>query len=485
TRGDAVNALIVDDSKPARTILARALAALDLECHEAANGREALDLLPRIARPDVVTVNLHMPEMDGIELITRLRREPAWRSLKLVMVSGEQDPGRVAAALEAGADRFVAKPFTAAALHEAILGLGVGRRVVAPAAPIRVLVVDDSAVIRSVLSATLAAEPGIAVAATAADGRQALSRIAADPPDLVLLDVEMPVMDGITPLRELRALHPRLPVVMFSSLTERGAKAAIDALLAGANDYVAKPKETSADAVAARIREELVPRIRQLVPRSAGPAGSPAPAAAAPAAPVRRAVREPVAAVVVAVSTGGPNALAGFLPGFVRSVPVPVLVVQHMPPLFTAQLAERLARICGLEVREARHGEVLAPGRVLLAPGGRHMKVARGDGGVVAELSDEPPEHACRPAADPLFRTAAAIWGAGTLGVVLTGMGRDGLEGSRAIVAAGGAVIVQDEFTSTIWGMPGHVARAGLADAVLPLGQLGAEVALRVSRRAR
>jgi len=478
-----VNALIVDDSKPARTILARALAALDLECHEAANGREALDLLTRIARPDVVTVNLHMPEMDGIELITRLRREPAWRSLKLVMVSGEQNPGRVAAALEAGADRFVAKPFTAAALHEVILGLGVGRRVVAPAAPIRVLVVDDSAVIRSVLSATLATEPGIAVAGTAADGRQALSRIAADPPDLVLLDVEMPVMDGITTLRELRALHPKLPVVMFSSLTERGAKAAIDALLAGANDYVAKPKETSADAVAARIREELVPRIRQLVPRTAGAA--PVAAAAAPAAPARRAAREPVAAVVVAVSTGGPNALAGFLPGFVRNVPVPVLVVQHMPPLFTAQLAERLARICGIDVREALHGEALAPGRVLLAPGGRHMKVARGDGGVVAELSDEPPENACRPAADPLFRTAAAVWGAGTLGVVLTGMGRDGLEGARAIVAAGGAVIVQDEFTSTIWGMPGHVARAGLADAVLPLGQLGAEVALRVSRRAR
>jgi two-component system chemotaxis response regulator CheB len=478
-----VNALIVDDSKPARTILARALAALDLECHEAANGREALDLLPWIARPDVVTVNLHMPEMDGIELIARLRREPAWRSLKLVMVSGEQDPGRVAAALAAGADRFVAKPFTAAALQDVVLGLGVGRRVAAPSAPIRVLVVDDSAVIRSVLAATLAAEPGIAVAGTAADGRQALARIAADPPDLVLLDVEMPVMDGITALRELRALRPKLPVVMFSSLTERGVKAAIDALLAGANDYVAKPKEPSADAVAARIREELVPRIRQLVPRTAGAA--PAAATALPPSPVRRAVREPVAAVVVAVSTGGPNALAGFLPGFVRSVPVPVLVVQHMPPLFTAQLAERLARICGIDVREALHGEALAPGRVLLAPGGRHMKVARGDGGVIAELSDEPPENACRPAADPLFRTSAAVWGAGTLGVVLTGMGRDGLEGARAIVAAGGAVIVQDEFTSTIWGMPGHVARAGLADAVLPLGQLGAEVALRVSRRAR
>jgi two-component system chemotaxis response regulator CheB len=190
-----------------------------------------------------------------------------------------------------------------------------------------------------------------------------------------------------------------------------------------------------------------------------------------------------VAAVVVAVSTGGPNALAGFLPGFVATAGVPVLVVQHMPPMFTAHLAERLARICGIDVREATDGELLRPGRVLLAPGGRHMKVNRTDTGVAVVLSDEPPENACRPAADPLFRSAATVWGGGTLGVVLTGMGRDGLEGSRSIVAAGGAVIVQDEFTSTIWGMPGHVARAGLADAVLPLSQLGAEVALRLKRR--
>lgn len=479
-----MNALIVDDSKPARTILARVLAGLDFHCCEAANGQEALDLLPRIERPDLVTINLHMPVMDGIELIGRLRRDPSWRALRLMMVSGEQDQTRIAAALAAGADQFVAKPFTADAIARALAGIGVGRRPAA-AAPIRVLVVDDSAVIRSVLATTLAGEAGITVAGTAADGRQALERIAADAPDIVLLDVEMPVMDGITALRELRRLRPRLPVVMFSSLTERGAKAAIDALVSGANDYVAKPKGGAPDEVAARIRAELVPKIRQLVPRgSAGAADGSVPAGAAPAAPpIRRPPREAVAAVVVAVSTGGPNALAGFLPGFVATAGVPVLVVQHMPPMFTAHLAERLARICGIDVREATDGELLRPGRVLLAPGGRHMKVNRTDTGVAVVLSDEPPENACRPAADPLFRSAATVWGGGTLGVVLTGMGRDGLEGSRSIVAAGGAVIVQDEFTSTIWGMPGHVARAGLADAVLPLSQLGAEVALRLKRR--
>jgi two-component system chemotaxis response regulator CheB len=478
-----VNALIVDDSKPARTILSRVLAGLDFHCHEAAHGQEALELLPRIPRPDVVTINLHMPVMDGMELIGRLRRDPAWRGLRLLMVSGEQDQARIAAALAAGADQFVAKPFTADAIARALAGIGVARRAVVAATPIRVLVVDDSAVIRNVLTTTLAAEAGIAVAGTAADGRQALDRIATDAPDIVLLDVEMPVMDGITALRELRRLRPRLPVVMFSSLTERGAKAAIDALVSGANDYVAKPKGGAPDEVAARIRAELVPKIRQLVPRGVA-AGDIAPAAARlPSTPARRPPHEAVAAVVVAVSTGGPNALAGFLPGFVASAGVPILVVQHMPPMFTAHLAERLARICGTDVREAADGELLRPGRVLLAPGGRHMKVVRGDGGVAVALSDEPPENACRPAADPLFRTAAAVWGAGTLGVVLTGMGRDGLEGARAIVAAGGAVIVQDEFTSTIWGMPGHVARAGLADAVLPLSQLGAEVALRLKRR--
>jgi len=167
----------------------------------------------------------------------------------------------------------------------------------------------------------------------------------------------------------------------------------------------------------------------------------------------------------------------------VASAREPVLIVQHMPASFTAQLAERLTKICGLSVREASDGAALAPGDILLAPGGRHLAVAGSGDAPRVKLTDEPPENSCRPAADVLFRTAAQLWGAGTLGVVLTGMGRDGLAGSRAIVEAGGEVLAQDEFSSVVWGMPGEVVRAGLADAVLPLGQIGVEVALRLKRR--
>jgi two-component system chemotaxis response regulator CheB len=190
-----------------------------------------------------------------------------------------------------------------------------------------------------------------------------------------------------------------------------------------------------------------------------------------------------VRGIVIAVSTGGPTALAEVLPAFAKNCPVPVLIVQHMPAFFTAQLAERLTKLVGTPVREAADGMSLKSGDVVLAPGGRHLAVAAQAAGLVAQLTDDPPENSCRPAADVLFRSAVKVWGGGTLGIVLTGMGRDGLAGSRAIVDAGGGVLVQDEFSSVVWGMPGEVARAGLADAVLPLAHLGAEVALRLKRR--
>jgi two-component system chemotaxis response regulator CheB len=186
---------------------------------------------------------------------------------------------------------------------------------------------------------------------------------------------------------------------------------------------------------------------------------------------------------VIGVSTGGPTALAEVLPALAVSVRVPVLIVQHMPAFFTAQLAERLTKICGMPVREATDGAPLTPGDILLAPGGRHLAVAGSGSAPRAKLTDDPPENSCRPAADVLFRTAAQIWGGGTLGVVLTGMGRDGLAGSRTIVEAGGEVLAQDEFSSVVWGMPGEVVRAGLADAILPLSQIGVEVGLRLKRR--
>jgi two-component system chemotaxis response regulator CheB len=485
----AVRALVVDDSKPSRSIVARVLRDLRFECAEAANGAEAIELLASGGRPDLVTINWHMPVMDGIELIKRLRASRAHRDLRLLMISTESDRGRIEQAIAAGADDFVSKPFTAEALVRKLVGLGIctAAEVARPGTgPIRVLLVDDSATIRSLLSTTLGADADLRVVGAAVNGRMGVDMVAADPPDIVLLDVEMPVMDGLTALREIRRIQPKLPVLMFSSLTERGAKATLDALLAGANDYAAKPAGLDAGEVAATIRTEVIAKIKALVPRGGArdvprPLASGSTPAAGPRVVAPR--RGPIRGVVIAVSTGGPTALAEVLPGFARDVRVPVLIVQHMPPFFTAQLAERLGKLTGAHVREAEEGSPLRPGEILLAPGGRHLAVAGDANAPRARLTDEPPENSCRPAADVLFRTAAKVWGAGTLGVVLTGMGRDGLAGSKAIVEAGGEVIAQDEFTSVVWGMPGEVVRAGLADAVLPLGQIGVDVAMRLKRR--
>lgn len=487
-----MRALVVDDSKPSRSIVTRVLRDLRFECAEVANGVEAIEALAAGARPDLVTINWHMPVMDGIELVKRLRGSPVHRDLRLLMISTENDRGRIEEALAMGADDYLAKPFTPEALARKLVGLGIcsATEAVLPSGrgPVRVLVVDDSATIRSLLTTTLGADPDLRVVGTAIHGRMAVEMVAASPPDIVLLDVEMPVLDGLGALREIRRLQPKLPVLMFSSLTERGAKATLDALLAGANDYAAKPAGLEAGEVTARIRTEVIAKIKALVPRGGGfheesvaaVAGSPATAVPRRfAAPSRR---EPVQGVVIGVSTGGPTALAEVLPAFAAGARVPVLIVQHMPAFFTAQLAERLTKLSGATVREAQDGAPLRPGDILLAPGGRHLAVA-GDGRAArVRLTDEAPENSCRPAADVLFRTAAKVWGAGTLGVVLTGMGRDGLAGSRAIVAAGGEVIAQDEFTSVVWGMPGEVVRAGLADAVLPLAQIGVDVALRLRR---
>jgi two-component system chemotaxis response regulator CheB len=479
---DAVRALVVDDSKPVRSILTRILGDLGFACKQAADGREALDLLACDGRPDVVTVNLNMPVMDGFTLMGRIRALPALKGLPLVAVSSEQDRSVIQKAVSCGAGAFVAKPFTPAAISEALATVGIRPgAAVEPLVPLRILVVDDSAAIRGVVSATLSADPELRVVGTAADGVQGLARVAELAPDLVLLDVEMPVMDGLTMLRELRKAQPRLPVVMFSTLTERGAKVALDALVAGANDYVAKPKGATSDDVAMRIREDVIPKLKQFRQRAVT-AGGPMPTIVAPRPPRPRSDLA-VAAVVVGISTGGPVALAEFLPSFVSPTSMPVLIVQHMPAVFTSHLAERLTKVCGLPVREAPDGHEIRPGDVLLAPGGRHLKVLRQGAKVVTQLDDSPPENSCRPAADVLFRAAAGVWGGATLGVVMTGMGKDGLKGSEAVIAAGGAILAQDEMTSVVWGMPGHVARAGLAEAVLPLGQLGVEVAMRLRRR--
>ena len=482
---EPLRALIVDDSKPVRSILAKMLVDLGYECDQAGDGEEGLAILTRGIRPDVVTVNLHMPVMDGFAFIERLRGHALWKRLPIVAMSSDSSPEVVERAIRAGAGVFVAKPFTPAAVGEAVAAVGARmapRAGTAQAAhlPLRVLIVDDSAAIRGIVSTTLSADSDLRVAATAADGVQGLARVAECRPDVILLDVEMPVMDGLTMLRELRRVQPRLPVVMFSTLTERGAKVALDALVAGANDYVAKPKGATSDEVAARIREDVIPKLKQFRRPVATPGSTPA--SLVPTASPRLRT-EPVAAVVIGVSTGGPVALSEFLPAFVKSAGVPVLIVQHMPAVFTAHLAEQLTKACGVPIREAPAGHELRPGDVFLAPGGRHLKVTRSGPKVITHLDDGPPENACRPAADVLFRSAAEAWGRQTLAVVLTGMGKDGLKGSEAIHAAGGTILAQDEMTSVVWGMPGHVARAGLAEAVLPLRQLGVEVGMRLRRR--
>ncbi|MHA7132001.1 protein-glutamate methylesterase/protein-glutamine glutaminase [Oerskovia turbata] len=336
---------------------------------------------------------------------------------------------------------------------------------------IRVLVVDDSVVIRRLVSQTLERDPQITVVGTAADGRLALAKVEQLKPDLVTLDIEMPVLDGIATVRALRAAGHRMPVIMFSTLTERGAGATLDALTAGATDYVTKPSGMgSVQTAMERVGLELVPKIRALVPQAGAPVGVPARRALRPEVATRRAApTRPVRAVVVGSSTGGPDALRRIFSGIHEPLPVPVLVVQHMPPVFTRQLAERLDREGPMTVVEAAGGENLAPGNVYLAPGGRHLEVARHGASIVTVVTDTPPVNFTRPSVDVLFRSAVRVLGGEVLALVLTGMGSDGRDGAGEVAGAGGHVLAQDEETSVVWGMPGAVVNAGHSHQVLPL----------------
>jgi two-component system chemotaxis response regulator CheB len=353
--------------------------------------------------------------------------------------------------------------------------------------PIRILIVDDSAVIRKVLTEGLASDPAIEVAGTAANGQIAISKIPQVNPDLVTLDIEMPGMNGLETLVAIRKIYPKLPVIMFSTLTERGASATLDALALGANDYVTKPSNVgSATAALERIREQLIPKIKAHCPLIS-PSGL-KPATALPKSPAASRAKldtqgpgAPVEIVAIGVSTGGPNALAEVVPRLPASLPVPVVIVQHMPPIFTKLLAERLSSKSQIRVEEGQPGQTLEPGQAWVAPGDFHMAVERGKAGVHLITHRQPPENSCRPAVDVLFRSVAEVYGPRALGVVMTGMGQDGLRGSERIREAGGRVLAQDEATSVVWGMPGFVAQAGLAEKVLPLNQIAAEIVLRVS----
>jgi two-component system chemotaxis response regulator CheB len=360
----------------------------------------------------------------------------------------------------------------------------------------------------------------VEVVGVAANGQIALTKVEQYAPDLVTMDIEMPVMNGIEAVRALRAAGHRMPIIMFSTLTERGAVATLDALSAGASDYVTKPTQmASMQAALADVAAQLVPKIKALVPRRAGfaapagasprgggpatgPAGAPGSRPARPAgalastafsAPARTAASvqlrrrpdgaaRPVRAVVLGSSTGGPEALSRLFRGLTVPLPVPLVIVQHMPPVFTTQLAARLDRLGPTTVVEATDGLDLVPGTAYIAPGDQHLELVRSAAGARTRLTHGAPVNFCRPAVDVMFRSAVEAFGGDLLAVVLTGMGSDGKAAAEGVVAAGGTVMVQDEATSVVWGMPGAVATAGLAHVMLPMDEIAGAVMRAVSR---
>jgi len=355
--------------------------------------------------------------------------------------------------------------------------------------PIQIMIVDDSVVVRKVLSTVFSADPDLAVAGWASNGRLALAKLQMLRPDIILLDIEMPEVSGLEAIPEIRKILPHTPIIMFSTLTERGAEATLDALALGASDYVAKSSNKDAEATAEVIRRELVPKIKALchVPVK-GPSSEPRALSRVAAMPrqiistrVATPLPAPVAMVAIGVSTGGPDALGRLLPCFPETFPLPIVVAQHMPPIFTTLLAKRLATKCALPVRECQSGELLSPSCVWIAPGDYHLIVEKQEQSVRLRTHRGRRENFCRPSVDVLFRSVAEVYGPRALGVVLTGMGQDGLKGCEALCAAGGSVMVQDQASSVVWGMPGFVARAGLADKILPLDQIGAEIIRRVA----
>ena len=379
----------------------------------------------------------------------------------------------------------------------------------------KVLVVDDSILFRRVMAEVLAALPDVEVIGQAANGKLALQKIQDLHPDLVTLDMEMPEMDGLAVLDALKAMKSTTTVIVVSALTKLGGKLTMQALQKGAFDFITKPDAGSAEQSRESLRADLAPRIRALSLRfgvrnilrattSTTPAAAPVRAPVAPASVSARPVSAASTAsaapttdvaqrmsrlagtskpelVLIGVSTGGPNALAVVLPMLPKNLGVPVLIVQHMPPLFTQSLAENLAGKCALQVREAAHEEVLAPNTVYIAPGGRQMRLVPGVGGAkTLQITDDPPENNCRPAVDYLFRSVANNYPGRSVGVILTGMGSDGTLGLRLLKRQGCFVISQDEATCVVYGMPKAAVDAGVVDVVLPLDAIAGRITTAV-----
>lgn len=368
--------------------------------------------------------------------------------------------------------------------------------------PIRVMLIDDSAVVRGLLTRSLESNPDIRIVGSCPNGEAGVGLVTKAEPDVIILDVEMPIMDGLTALPKLLALRPQARVVMCSSLTEKGAAITMKAMQLGAVECIAKPSSNSVPGAGSEFQRQLVEIVRGLgaAARKTRPAPTPMlptnNAASAPARVQTAGTTDPLVAAIqkgpknfslrnnpldykgkpaliaIGSSTGGPQALFEVMKSL-KGLDVPMILTQHMPATFTKILAQHIEQQSGIPSCEGAEGMRLEKGRLYVAPGGLHMELAEKDGGAIIHLSDAPPENFCKPAVDPMMRSAVKIYGRKVLGVILTGMGQDGLVGGRALTEAGGRLVAQDEASSVVWGMPGAVAMAGLCSAVLPLKDLG------------
>jgi two-component system chemotaxis response regulator CheB len=346
------------------------------------------------------------------------------------------------------------------------------------ATPVSVMVVDDSAIVRGLITRTLKGDPRIDVVASCSNGEMAVVQAAKRPLDVVILDIEMPVMDGLTALPKLQQANPGARIIMASTLTQRNAAVSLRAMALGAADYIAKPTTDRLNANE-EFHRDLILKVIAL-----GQSKRPKPSPGASAQPVaklnmaaRGKVMRPPRIIAIGSSTGGPQALLALLGALSPKVSCPSVIAQHMPATFTTVLAQHIERASGRPTSEAATGMEIKPGHIYLAPGDYHFEVVREGAGFAARLSQTPPQNFCRPSVDPLFRSVAQLFGADSCAIMLTGMGSDGCGGAKAIAAAGSPVIAQDEATSVVWGMPGAVAQAGICSAILPLPKIAGHVA--------
>ena len=345
---------------------------------------------------------------------------------------------------------------------------------------IRVLIVDDSVVVRRIVKNILSEDNAIEVVGVAANGKIALAKIPQINPDIIILDVEMPEINGLEVLKRIRETYIKLPVIMFSAITELGATVTLDALSLGANDYVTKPSNMKSKEVAkSYIKQQLIPKIKVFCKDINTTQKINFSSSIYPQKTVIKPIKNKAQKfniLAIGVSTGGPDALAKIIPQIPANFPIPIVIVQHMPPIFTKRLAQRLNSASQIEVKEAKDGDILQKQKAFIAPGDYHITLEKKGTIIKIMTNQNPPENSCRPAVDVLFRSVANIYQENTLGLILTGMGQDGLHGCQSIRELGGQVLVQDEESSVVWGMPGIVANAGLANQILSLDNIIQEV---------